>query len=223
MFTHLDLKFTPLQTSLYSNTNKSTLKVKQKLLFSEKLQVFSVSSLRPGTEVTIMAVFTGTEVTIMAVFTGTEVTIMAVFTVFTGTEVTIMAVFTETEATIMAVFAQFGNERLYYARLRFVSWQEHLFPHCFGTFIIRSFSFNFVLSENNLKIISTQLPEKWQQKYKPRFELPESENSVRRLHNVQYRNQQYGRKRSQDFHMYHRTHKTGHIPDRKKNEAQNRS
>jgi len=33
------------------------------------------------------------------------------------------------------------------------------FPHCFGTFSISSFLFHFVLSENNLKIISAQLPE----------------------------------------------------------------
>ena len=46
---------------------------------------------------------------------------MTIMAVFTGTEVTIMAVFTETEATIMAVFTQFGNRRLYYARLIFVS------------------------------------------------------------------------------------------------------
>ena len=42
-----------------------------------------------------------------------------------------------------------------------VSQQEHLFPHYFGTFPISSFPFHFVLSENNLKVILTQLPEKW--------------------------------------------------------------
>ena len=43
---------------------------------------------------------------------------------------------------------------------RFVPWQEHLFPHCFGTFSFSSFSFHFALSEKNLKIILTWLPEK---------------------------------------------------------------
>ena len=38
--------------------------------------------------------------------------------------------------------------------------QEHLFPHCLGTFSISSFLFYFVLTENNLKIVSAQLPEK---------------------------------------------------------------
>ena len=55
----------------------------------------------------------------------------------------------------------FGNRRLHYARLWFVSRQEHLFPHCFGTFSISSFLSDFVLSENNLKTILTRLPEKW--------------------------------------------------------------
>ena len=45
-------------------------------------------------------------------------------------------------------------------RLRCLSWQEHLFPHCFGTFSISSFPFHFVLSENNPTIILTWLLEK---------------------------------------------------------------
>ena len=32
---------------------------------------------------------------------------------------------------------------------------------CYGTFSVRSFLFHFVLSENNLKTISIQIPEKW--------------------------------------------------------------
>ena len=54
-----------------------------------------------------------------------------------------------------------ANRRLHYAGLRFVTQQEYLFPHYFGTFPISSFPFHFVLSENNLKVILTQLPEKW--------------------------------------------------------------
>ena len=65
----------------------------------------------------------------------------------------------QTEAAILAV-CRSGNRRLRHARLRFVSQQEHLYPHCFGTFSISSFQFHFVLSENHLKIISTQHSEK---------------------------------------------------------------
>ena len=57
---------------------------------------------------------------------------------------------------------QIWKQKLHYAGLRFVSLQEHLFPHCLGTFSISSFPLHFLLSENNLKIISTWLPEKWQ-------------------------------------------------------------
>ena len=64
-----------------------------------------------------------------------------------------------TVAAILAVCRRSGNRRLHYAGLRFVYRQEHLFPQCFGTFSITSFPFHFVLSENNLKIISAQLPE----------------------------------------------------------------
>ena len=67
---------------------------------------------------------------------------------------------------------------IFHAGLIFASWQEHLFPHCFGTFSISSFLFHFVLSENNLKITSTWLPEKWwmlvlcsRNTMKPCFEL----------------------------------------------------
>ena len=42
-------------------------------------------------------------------------------------------------AAILAVCRRFGNRRLHYARFRFVSRQEHLFPHCFGTFSVNSF------------------------------------------------------------------------------------
>ena len=102
---------------------------------------------------------------------------------------------------ILAVCRRFGNRRLHHACLRFVSQQEHLFPHCFGNFY-------FVLSENNLKIISTWLPEKWQMlihcswdtMVNACFELPQ--NSVPRVHKTQYRNGHYGGKRSQDLHVY---------------------
>ena len=50
-----------------------------------------------------------------------------------------------------------------------------------------SFPFHFVLSENNLKIISTQLPEKWQMLVLcSRNTSPK--NSVLRLHKAQHRN-----------------------------------
>ena len=55
--------------------------------------------------------------------------------------------------------------RLHYAGLRFASWQEHLFPRCFGVFCISSFLSHFVLSENNLKIISTWPPENGERSY----------------------------------------------------------
>ena len=65
-------------------------------------------------------------------------------------------------AAIPAACIRFGNRKLHYAGLRFISWQEHLFPACFGTVSITSFLFHFVLTENSLKIISTQLlEEKW--------------------------------------------------------------
>ena len=62
---------------------------------------------------------------------------------------------------ILAVCRRFENRRIHYTGFRFVSPQEHLFLHCFGIFFISSFLFYF-LSENNLKIVSTWLPEKWQ-------------------------------------------------------------
>ena len=49
--------------------------------------------------------------------------------------------------------------RLHYARVRFVSRQQHLFSHCFGTFSICFFPFHFVFIEKNLKIIPTRLPD----------------------------------------------------------------
>ena len=52
--------------------------------------------------------------------------------------------------------------RLHYARLRFVSPQEHLYPHCFGTVSISSAPFHFFLSENHLKTILTRFPQKLQ-------------------------------------------------------------
>ena len=64
--------------------------------------------------------------------------------------------------TILVICKRFGNRRLHYAGLRFIPWQEHLFSNCLGVFSIISFLFYFVLSENNLKIISTRLPQKWQ-------------------------------------------------------------
>ena len=51
-----------------------------------------------------------------------------------------------------------GNKRLHYGELRFVFQQEHLFPHCFGTFSISSFPFHFVLSEKKKKKKSSTWP-----------------------------------------------------------------
>ena len=85
-----------------------------------------------------------------------------------------------------------GNKRLHYGELRFVFQQEHLFPHCFGTFSISSFQFHFVLSEKKKKkefnMASTKIANTHtlQWKYKPRFKLPK--NSVPRLCKAQYRN-----------------------------------
>ena len=53
-------------------------------------------------------------------------------------------------AAILAVCRRPGNRRIHYARLRFVYWQERLFPQCFGAFSISSFPFHFVPCENNL-------------------------------------------------------------------------
>ena len=64
-------------------------------------------------------------------------------------------------AAVLVLCRWFRNRRLHYAGLRFVSQQEHLFLHNFGTFSISSFLFHFLLSENNLTTISTQLPESW--------------------------------------------------------------
>ena len=83
------------------------------------------------------------------------------------------------QAAILAVCRRFGNRRLLYASLRFVSWQELLSPYSFGTFSISFFSLQFVISENNPKIISLVFC----------FELPE--NLVPRLHKAQHRNWHY--------------------------------
>ena len=40
-------------------------------------------------------------------------------------------------------------------------WEEHSCSQCSAIFSITSFLFHFVLSENNRKVISTGLPEKW--------------------------------------------------------------
>ena len=68
-----------------------------------------------------------------------------------------------------------GNKRLHYGGLRFVSRQEHLFPHCFGTFSISSFPFHFVLSgKKKFNMTSTIIANTHtlQWKYKPHFKLP---------------------------------------------------
>ena len=60
-----------------------------------------------------------------------------------------------------------------------------------------------------------------QQKYKPRFKLPE--NSVLRLHKVQYRNQHYSSERLWHWHMHHGKPRTGHVQDWNTDELQNMS
>ena len=59
---------------------------------------------------------------------------------------------------ILAVCRRFKNRRLHSAGLRLVCQQEHLFPHCFGTFSISSFPPRFILktlqSENNFNMAS---------------------------------------------------------------------
>ena len=42
-------------------------------------------------------------------------------------------------SSMLAWCRRSGTRKLHYARLWFVSQQEHLFPHCFGTFSISSF------------------------------------------------------------------------------------
>ena len=84
---------------------------------------------------------------------------------------------------------------------------------------VGDFPFYFVLSETNLKIISTWLSEKmanpctFQQKQKPCFDLPK--NSVLRLHKAQYRNRHYGSERSRGLHMCHPKPRIEDIPDGK--------
>ena len=69
------------------------------------------------------------------------------------------------------------------AMLRLVSWQKHLFPHCFGTFAIGSFFlflFHFVLSQKksensfNIAFRKRVRAHTLRKKYKPCFELPEN-------------------------------------------------
>ena len=85
--------------------------------------------------------------------------------------------------------------RLHYARLRFVSPQEHLYPHCFGTVSISSVPFHFFSqwksSQNNFNKASTKIANTCtlQWKYKPHFEM--TRNSILRLHKAQYRNRQW--------------------------------
>ena len=107
----------------------------------------------------------------------------------------------EVRAAIMLECTRFGNRRLHCARLRFVSCQEHLFPHCSGTFYISSLPFHFVLSEINFHTASKKMADTHtlQWIYKPRFEL--LENSVLRLHTAQYRNWHYGNEKLPDLHM----------------------
>ena len=104
----------------------------------------------------------------------------------------------------------------------FVSRQEHLFPHCFDTLSISSFSFCFVLSENSFNKASRKMANarSLHRTNKLRFELPE--NLVPGLRKVQYRNQNHRCERSRDLHMCHRKPKTGHIPDWKTNKSQMR-
>ena len=60
----------------------------------------------------------------------------------------------EVRAARTSECTRFGNRRLHCARLRFVSWQEHLFPRCSGTFYISSLPFHSVLSEINFHMAS---------------------------------------------------------------------
>ena len=91
----------------------------------------------------------------------------------------------EVQPATLAVCRRFGNRRLHQAGLRFVSQQEHLFRHYFGTLSISSFPRHFVLSENNFNMASKEMANACtlRQKCKPHFELPES--SVPRPHKVQ--------------------------------------
>ena len=117
-----------------------------------------------------------------------------------------------TGAATLAVSRKFGIRRVHYARHRFVSWQEHLFPHCFCTFSISSFPFHFVLSENlknNFNASSGKMANAHtlQLKHKPHFELPE--NSVPRLRSAIEKPTLWW----WDLHMCSWTPTTGHILD----------
>ena len=123
----------------------------------------------------------------------------------------------EVRAAIMLECTRFGNRRLHCARLRFVSCQEHLFPHCSGTFYISSLPFHFVLSEINFHTASKKMADTHtlQWIYKPRFELPE--NSVLRLHSTIQKLTLWQREVARLAHEP----RIGHILDRKTNKPQN--
>ena len=72
--------------------------------------------------------------------------------------------------------------------------------------LVFMFSFDFVLSENNLKIISTQLSEKWKMLILSNTSLV---NSVQRLHKAPYRNTLWQRVVTRLKHVP----PTWHIPD----------
>ena len=123
-----------------------------------------------------------------------------------------------------AVCRRFGNRRLHHACLRFVSQQEHLFPHCFGNFSI-SFLFYFVLSENNLKIISTCLPEKWQMLILCSRITSLALNCLRTewyytKHNTETNTTAA---RGHEIHMCHRKPRAGHILDWKKRKTRRKT
>ena len=87
------------------------------------------------------------------------------------------------------------------------------FLFCIEKLVFICFSFDFVLSENNLKnnlntaFRKMENAHTWKRKYKSRFELPE--NSVPRVHKVQYRNTLRQRVVSSLKHVP----PTRHIPD----------
>ena len=68
-------------------------------------------------------------------------------------KVGVLSVFSHRPQAAKLAVCRFRNRRLRYGRIRFVSRQEHLFPHSLFWHFISSFPFHFVLCQNNLKII----------------------------------------------------------------------
>ena len=105
---------------------------------------------------------------------------------------------------------------LFYTQIQRILWRKKEKKVTVLLFLLRFILFSV---KNNLKIISTWLPEEEKRGKGSCFAaeiktlLWNAQNSMPRLCKVQYKNKHYNRKRSQDFHVCHRNSKTGDIPD----------